>query len=128
MRSGIATNIATISGIRTYSEIPDNPALPAAVVGLTTVDYNRSFQRGLTEYSFTVTVILGRLAETRAQQNMDAYISNGERSIKTAIESDRTLGGYAFDTRVTEMSDITSTTIGDITYLAADFAVTVFAT
>jgi hypothetical protein len=128
MRSGIATNIATISGIRTYSEIPDNPALPAAVVGLTTVDYNRSFQRGLTEYSFTVTVILGRLAETRAQQNMDAYISNGERSIKTAIESDRTLSGYAFDTRVTEMSDITSTTIGDITYLAADFAVTVFAT
>ena len=128
MRSGIATNIATISGIRTYAEIPDNPALPAAVVGLTTVDYNRSFQRGLTEYTFTVTIILGRLAETRAQQNMDAYISNGERSIKTAIESDKTLGGYAFDTRVTEMTDITSTTIGDITYLAADFAVTVFAT
>ena len=127
MRSGIATNIATISGIRTYAEIPDNPALPAAVVGLTTVDYNRSFQRGLTEYTFTVTVILGRLAEVRAQQNMDAYISNGERSIKTAIESDKTLGGYAYDTRVTEMSDITSTTIGDITYLAADFAVTVFA-
>jgi len=128
MRAGIATNIATISGIRTYSEIPDNPSLPAAVVGLTTVDYNRSFQRGLTEYTFTVTVILGRLAETRAQQNMDAYISNGERSIKSAIESDKTLGGYAFDTRVTEMTDITSTTIGDITYLAADFAVTVFAT
>jgi len=127
MRAGIATNIATISGIRTYAEIPDNPALPAAVVGLTTVDYNRSFQRGLTEYTFTVTVILGRLAEIRAQQNMDAYISNGERSIKTAIESDKTLGGYAFDTRVTEMSDIASTTIGDITYLAADFAVTVFA-
>lgn len=127
MRAGIATNIATISGIRTYAEIPDNPALPAAVVGLTTVDYNRSFQRGLTEYTFTVTVILGRLAETRAQQNMDAYISNGSKSIKTAIESDKTLGGYAYDTRVTEMTDITSTTIGDITYLAADFAVTVFA-
>jgi hypothetical protein len=127
MRAGIATNIATISGIRTYAEIPDSPALPAAVVGLTTVDYNRSFQRGLTEYTFTVTVILGRLAETRAQKNMDAYISNGASSIKTAIESDKTLGGYAFDTRVTEMTDITSTTIGDITYLAADFAVTVFA-
>lgn len=127
MRAGIATNIATISGIRTYAEIPDSPALPAAVVGLTTVDYNRSFQRGLTEYTFTVTVILGRLAETRAQQNMDAYISNGAKSIKSAIESDKTLGGYAFDTRVTEMTDITSTTIGDITYLAADFAVTVFA-
>jgi len=128
MRAGIATNIASISGIRTYSEIPDNPALPAAVVGLTTVDYNRSFQRGLTQYTFTVTVILGRLAEIRAQKNMDAYISNGPNSIKAAIESDKTLGGYAFDTLVTEMTDITSTTIGDITYLAADFAVTVFAT
>ena len=126
MRAGIAANIATISGIRTYAEIPDNPAMPAAVVSLASVSYDRAFQRGLTEYSFVVTVILGRLAEVRAQKNLDAYISNGESSIKTAIESDKTLNGSAYDTRVTEMTDISSITIGDITYLTADFAVTVF--
>lgn len=127
MRAGIASNIASISGIRTYAEIPDNPALPAAVVTLQSVTYDQAFQRGLTQYSFVVSVILGRLAERSAQRNLDDYISTGARSVKAAIETDKTLDGSAYDTRVTEMTDISSITIGDITYLTADFAVTVFA-
>jgi hypothetical protein len=83
--------------------------------------------KGLTEYSFVVTVIFGRLATVQAQKNLDALISTGSGSLKTAIEVDRTLGGNAFDTRVAEMTNVTSVTIGDITYLSADFAVTVFA-
>jgi hypothetical protein len=34
MRAGLATNMGTISGIRTYSDIPDDPMMPAAVVQL----------------------------------------------------------------------------------------------
>ena len=127
MRSGLATNMGTITGLRTYADIPDNPAMPAAVVQLGSVSYNQAFNKGLTEYSFVITVIFGRVATKQAQQNLDALISTGSGSLKTAIESDRTLGGNAFDTRVSEMTNITSVTIGDITYLSADFAVTVFA-
>ena len=127
MRAGLATNMGTISGLRTYAEIPDDPMMPAAVVQLGSVSYNQAFNKGLTEYSFVVTVIFGRLATKQAQQNLDALISTGSGSLKTAIESDRTLDGNAFDTRVSEMTNITSVTIGDITYLSADFAVTVFA-
>jgi len=47
--------------------------------------------------------------------------------VKAAVESDKTLAGSAYDVRVTEMSNVQSVTIGDITYLSADFAVTVFA-
>jgi hypothetical protein len=128
MRTGIATNIATIPGLRTYADIPDNPAMPCAVVQLQSVDYDQAFKRGLTQYEFVVTVIFGRVATAQAQRSMDQLIDDeGGRSLKTAIESDNLLGGNAFDTVVTEMTNIESVTIGDITYLSADFAVTVYA-
>jgi hypothetical protein len=127
MRAGLATNMGTIAGLRTYADIPDDPMMPAAVVQLGSVSYNQAFNKGLTEYNFVVTVIFGRLATKQAQRNLDGLISTGTGSLKTAIESDRTLGGNAYDTRVAEMTNITSVTIGDITYLSADFAVTVFA-
>lgn len=127
MRTALATNMGTISGLRTYADIPDNPNMPAAVVQLGSVSYNQAFANGLTEYNFVVTVIFGRIATTQAQRNLDNLISTGAGSLKTAIESDRTLGGSAYDTRVAEMTNLTSVTIGDITYLSADFAVTVFA-
>lgn len=127
MRTALATNLGTISGIRTYADIPDNPAMPAAIVQLSSVSYDRAFKDGLTEYNFLITAIFGRIATSAAQRNIDALISTGDRSLKAAVESDRTLDGEAFDVRVTEMTDLTSVTIGDITYLTADFAVTVFA-
>ena len=127
MRTALATNLGTISGIRTYADIPDNPAMPAAVVQLQSVSYDSAFGKGLTEYSFVITAIFGRIATSTAQRNLDALISTGERSLKAAVESDRTLDGEAFDVRVSEMTNLNSVTIGDITYLSADFAVTVFA-
>jgi hypothetical protein len=127
IRTEIAKNIGTISGLRTYADIPDNPAMPCAVVQLRDVDYDQAFQRGLTEYAFVITVIFGRIATSQAQRSMDQLISTGDRSLKAAVETDRTLDGKAFDTVVTAMTNVQSVTIGDITYLSADFAVTVFA-
>jgi len=127
IRTALAENLGTISGIRTYADIPDSPAMPAAVVQLASVDYDASFGQGLTNYNFVITVIFGRIATSSAQRNMDALISTGSGSLKSAVESDRTLDGSAYDVRVEEMTNLTSVTIGDITYLSADFAVSVFA-
>jgi len=127
IRTELASNIGSISGIRTYADIPESPAMPAAVVILSRVSYDEAFKRGLTEYNFIITVIFGRIATRLAQNNLDALISTGDRSLKAAVEADRTLDGNAYDTRVTEMSNVQSVTIGDITYLSADFAVTVYA-
>jgi hypothetical protein len=128
MRTALATNLGTVSGIRTYADIPDNPMMPAAVVQLQSVSYDQAFQRGLTEYTFLVTVIFGRVATSSAQRSLDALIGDDDaRSLKTAVESDKTLNGNAFDVRLSEMTNIQSATIGDITYLAADFAVIVYA-
>jgi hypothetical protein len=127
IRTALATNLATISGLRTAAEIPDLPNPPIAVVSLDSVTYDQSFAKGMTNYTFTITVIVGRSAEREAQRKLDAYISPGANSVKNAIESNKTLGGYAYDCRVVSMNSVGSLTISDTTYLAADFTVTVIA-
>jgi hypothetical protein len=128
LRTALATNLATISGLRTSAEMPDNPNPPIAIVRPTTVEYNQAMRKGLTKYSFAVVVIVGRAEERTAQRNLDAYCSStGASSIKTAVETDRTLGGNAYDCQVTEMTNYTPIQLNEGTYLAAEFAVDVFA-
>jgi hypothetical protein len=127
IRAGLAENIATISGLRVAAEIPDNPSPPIAVIALNNVSYDLDFNRGMTLYNFTVTLIVGRVAERNAQRLLDQFAGNGERSIKTAVQIDRQLGGAAFDVRLSEMSTLGALNLGEQTYLAADFAVQVYA-
>lgn len=125
IRTALAANLATIPGLRTAAEIPDNPSPPIAVVSLNTIDYDQAFKQGLTLYNFTVTVIVGRAAEREAQRRIDSY-SQGD-GVKSAIESDKTLDGNAYDTRVTSLTSIGSLQLNDQTYLAAEFEVVVYA-
>jgi len=127
IRQGLATNLATIPGLRAVAEVPDLPNPPIAIVALNSVTYDRAYANGMTSYSFTITVIVGRVAEREAQRRLDAYISTGSSSVKYAVESDKTLGGNAYDCRVVSMDSVGSLTISDNTYLAADFSVTVIA-
>lgn len=127
IRTGLADNLATIPGLRVATDIPDNPNPPQAVIAIETVSFDNAFGQGLTEYSFTVSLIASRVSERNAQRKLDAYTSNGEQSVKLAIESDKTLGGKAYDVRVTEMTNIGTVILGEVIYLAADFAVIVYA-
>jgi hypothetical protein len=127
IRTRLATNLATISGLRTAAEVPDLPNPPVAIVALNSVSYDRAYAKGMTSYTFVITVIVGRAAEREAQRKLDGYISTGASSVKSAVESDKTLGGYAYDCRVVSMDSVGSLTISDTTYLAADFTVTVIA-
>jgi hypothetical protein len=128
LRDGIAANLATITGLRTSATIPDNPNPPIAIVQLNRVQYHQDFKRGMTEYNFSVQVVVGKVDERSAQSNLDAYCSStGNSSIILALESDRSLGGKAFDAIVTEVSNYGSVTISDINYLAAEFNVRVLA-
>lgn len=128
LRAGLANNLATITGLRTAAEIPDNPSPPIAIVQLQRVSFDGAFAKGMTTYDFTVSVIVGRAAEREAQRRLDAFASSsGDSSVKAALESDRTLAGECFDLRVSEMANIGAVLLGEASYLAADFVVTVFA-
>lgn len=128
LRQGIATRLATIQGLRVSATIPDQPNPPQAVVFPNRVLYDLSYGRGADEYEFVVLVILGRVSERTAQASLDAYCNpSGPSSVKQAIQADTTLGGKAMDCRVTEMRGQASLTLGDVTYLTAEFMITVIA-
>lgn len=126
IRTGLANNLATISGLRVSLDVPDQINVPMAIVQLDDITYDQAYGGGLTQYNFTVTVFVSRASDRTAQRKLDeyAFTTNG---IKSAIESNKTLGGNAFDVRVVEMSNIGTVSLGEVSYLSADFRVNVFA-
>ena len=128
LKNGLATNLATISGLRTSGTIPEQVNPPVAIITFNNVDYDTTFGRGLDMYSFTVTVIVSRADARNAQNLLDVYCApTGSSSIKTAIELDRSLGSKANDLRVTGLSNYCNLSIGVTNYFADEFAVTVYA-
>lgn len=128
MRTGIANNLATISGLRTAATVPTDPKPPVAVVMPNQINYDTAFGRGLDQYEFIVLVIVGKVDDRTAQNALDGYCDpSGAGSVKTAIERDKTLGGNAQTLRVTNMRNYAALSIAENTYLAAEFAVQVYA-
>jgi len=127
IRKKLATNLGTISGLRTYDFVPDNPNIPFGVAEYQSTDFDTTFGRGLDTLSFTITVVVGRVSDRVGQAKLDGFASSsGTLSVKSAIESDKTLGGLISDCRVTGLTSYGQVTIGETTYLAAEFAVTVY--
>lgn len=127
IRTALAANLATISGLRTAADIPDNPNPPVAIVQLQSINYDGAFGKGLSTYNFTVSVVVGRADERGAQRLLDTYCEpSGATSIKAAIESNKTLNNSAFDVRCSELVNIGAVLLGEATYLSADFVVTVY--
>lgn len=126
IRSGLASNLANISGLRVAAELVDNPQPPVALIALNNIEYHQDMRLGST-YNFTIQVIVGRAAERHAQRALDLYVNpTGDSSVKVAVELDRTLGGVVDDLVVTSMPNVGSIQINDQTYLAADFLVAVY--
>ena len=128
IKAGLATNLATITGMRSSAQVPEQPQPPVAIITLNTINYDTTFGRGMDEYSFTITVVVSRADGRNAQNLLDQYVAKtGTLSVKSAIELDRSLGGYANDCRVTGLSTYGNLTIGETNYLAGEWSVTVFA-
>jgi hypothetical protein len=127
LRAGLAKNLQNIKGLRVVETLPDLVNPPMAMIGLTKVNYNQQNQRSMAEYTFQVTVVLGRVSERTAQASLDVLVAPGEGSIKYALESDRTLGGNAYDVYVGELSAYGAVSLNGIDYLSAEFSVQVFA-
>jgi hypothetical protein len=127
IRAGLKANLETIPNLRASANIPDMPNPPQAIVALNRIGYDVANAKGAAQYDFVVTVIVGRQSERTAQTSLDEYISTTHaRSIKNAIQSDRTLAGSAYDVRAIEMTGLNVVSIGEVNYLSADFSVTVY--
>lgn len=128
IRSGLATNLATISGLRTSGNVPDNPNPPVAVCFLETIEYDETFRNGLHTLMFRIMVVVSRADDRTAQRKLNEYVSpDGARSIKTAVESDRTLGGLVQTLQLRSMTSMGSTIVSEQEYMAVEFSVAVYA-
>jgi hypothetical protein len=128
IRTGLATRLATISGLRTAATMPDLPSPPIAIVIPDNINFDDTFHRGMDTLTFRIFLVVGRADERTAQNSIDGYCAtSGASSIKAAIEGDKTLGGNAFDCRVTDMRNYGSVLISETTYLSCEFVVIVYA-
>jgi hypothetical protein len=129
LRTGLATALGTIANLRVYELVPDNPQHPSAIIRIDRVEFDSTMARGSDEFAFVITVVVGRADDRAAQMKLETYVAgSGSQSIKTAIESDPTLGGIAMACRVQAAQNIGSLERPDGTsLLAVDFVVSVYA-
>jgi len=127
LREGLAENLKTIPGLRVVETLPDLVNPPMAMISLDSIKYNQQNQKSMAEYTFKINVVVGRVSERIAQQNLDLLVAPEGNSVKAAVESDRTLGGNAFDVFIPALVAMGAIQINGIDYLSAEFSVQVFA-
>jgi hypothetical protein len=99
---------------------------PCAVVGQLDFTFDIDNQRGLDQASVDVFVIVQRISERSGQEKLDVLLAgSGNGSIKTALESDRSLGGLVNTLRVISAESGTYQT-GDQTFLSYRYNLTIW--
>jgi hypothetical protein len=126
--TALGTAIGTISGLRVVAHPTDAINPPVAVIEPNSVEYHRAFANGLTQMTFTVTVIVSRVTDRLALANLDPYIAtDGASSIRAAIETDQTLGGVVQAVKMTTASQFVTVALADASYFAVQTEVIVYA-
>lgn len=129
MAEGLKTRLATISGVRAYSYQPEQLNPPFAYPILNGVTYHQTMGMGnaVTQYDWSVYVIVGRYVDRVAMVNLDGFLSpTGASSIRAALEGDLTLGGACSDLIVSTAANISALEQDDAEYLQVSFALTIY--
>ena len=132
IREGIAANLATVqfaSGVRPQvsAAMLANPTPPGIQVFPGPLTYDLAFNRGLDTPTFVVQAFVAYSTDLGSQTLLDELCAPaGAGSIKSAVESDRTLGGLVAALRVTEMTGYRVAAVEAGTLLVADWNVTVW--
>ncbi len=126
VRDALKDNLQTITGLRVYDQIPDIVVPPCAIVGQLDFIFDIDNTRGLDQASVDVFVIVQRISERAGQDKLDLFLAgSGSGSVKTAIESDRTLGGLVDTLRVIS-ADSGTYTSGDTSFLSYRYNITIY--
>ena len=129
VKEGLKNAINSVAGLRAFDYQPDQVNPPFAWPTLDTITYHQTgMAAGGVVMNLTVTLVVNRASERAAQEQLDDYMSwDGKKSLRKAIEADRTLGGVCDDLIVTNAENLTNIDANDTLYLAVDFKVTVYA-
>jgi len=126
VRDALKANLQTITNMRVYDTIPDVVVPPCAIVGQLDFTFDIDNQRGLDQASVDIFVLVQRFSERTGQDKLDLFLAgSGSGSIKTALESDRTLGGLVDTLRVIS-ADSGTYTSGETSFLSYRYNVTIW--
>lgn len=104
VRQGLATNADSIAGLICLPYMPDAITPPMFFVAEYEIDFDRSFGRGLDEATFTCRALITHATDKQGQAKLDEYLAgSGAKSLKAALQTDRTLGGACDDSHVTRV-------------------------
>lgn len=108
----------------------DSVTVPHFYVGDYTIDFDKTFKRGMDSVEFTCAVVVSRSDDLSGQRTLDGLLSgSGPGSLKTAIEAARgapgecALGGLADDLHVTRVESYRWYEIAGVQYLGAELNV-----
>lgn len=127
LREGLAGNLDSIADIQVSAYRLTRPTPPVAHVFRAATEFDTAGSRGEDLWTFTVQVLVAANLDKGAQLRLDRMLApSGDESVKAAIESDRTLGGKAYDCHVKSCSGDNVYQIDGIgEVLGADFLVEV---
>lgn len=105
IRQGLAANLSALQGIQVSAYMLASATPPSAHIypggAAGAITYDLAFQRGLDLWPFTVQAFVGLTSDIGAQVLLDTFIApSGTQSVKTVLQSDRTLGGLVDDVQV----------------------------
>lgn len=134
IRDELAAALATISGLRVTSFAADSIAVPAAVVEVDNIDFDKTHGNNLHEITFKIRVYASRATDRGGQKALDGYLAgSGTGSIRAALQAARgapgqlALNGKADDLRLTRVDGYGVYQVGETNYYGAELSVTVWA-
>ena len=103
-KDGLVARLQTISGLHVYGQPPEAVhEFPAAVVLTPDVTYPAAFSGNTLQHRLHVLLLLGHPGSfTEGWDELDSYLApTGAKSVRAAVQGDRTLGGKVDDAEVT---------------------------
>lgn len=104
IREGLAANLAVlktaglVDNISLYELTPTPPVIWVKPDPGEFVTYHQAMRNGLEYWHFVIEAYVGTMFDIGAQMKLDA-LATGTPSVRSAIETDKTLGGIALDVK-----------------------------
>lgn len=124
VNTALKTALAGVGGT-VYDYVPDKVRPPAIILALGEGIYADDFDESMSA-RWVAHVVVARSDARNAQARIREYVApSGTRSVRAAIQADKTLGGEAGDANVVDWSAPGSLEIGDGEYVTVAFAIEV---
>lgn len=125
VRAALAAAAGAVDGLNAYTHVPAALEVPCFYPGESVIDYDQTFAKGVDDIQLTCYLMTSAAEDRDGQLLLDEFLGRGPKSIKLALEADRTLDGAASDMCVRRMQGYRMYGSGTDTFYGAQIIVRV---